>query len=128
MYKRERTPLYDAFFSAPNVDVIQTGIIQETLAQTGETIRPQDARPLSIIMESIFSTNATNYYGDIQNQLNQMNRAVIVESSRQTIMGIGAYKRYIRDITVYPQTNQIPDPVSTSEVGKKIPINNKYAF
>ena len=128
MYKRERTPLYDAFFSAPNVENIQSGIIQETFAKTGETIGRQDARPLSIIMESIFSTNATNYYGDIQNQINQMNRAVILESSRQTVMGVDAYKRYIRDITQNPQVNQLPDPISTSEMGKKMPVNTKYAF
>jgi hypothetical protein len=128
MYRRERTPLYDAFFSAPNIETIQMGIIKETFAKTGENIGRQDARPLTIIMESIYSTNAMDYYGNIQPQLDQMNQAVVVESSRQTIMGVDAYKRYIRDITGYPQVNQLPDPVSTSEVGKKIPMNNKYAF
>lgn len=128
MYKRERTPLYDAFFSAPNTAAIQTGIMKQTYEKTGQQISQQDARPLSIIMESIFATNASDFHGNLQQQIDQMNRATINESVRQTVMGIDAYKRYIRDISEYPQTNQMADPIMVSQTGKKIPMNNKYAF
>ncbi len=126
MYKQTRTPLYDAFFSEFNYSKIQNGIIAATRAQTGQDINPQDARPLTIIMESIYSVNAYNPYGDIKDQVEFMNQQVIRECTRQTVMGISAYKRYIDDIKKPPEPMQNPTLVGT--YGEKMPFNTKIGL
>lgn len=126
MYGKERTPLYDAFFSEFNMNTIQDGIIQRTLEQTGKNINKQDARPLSIIMESVYSVNVYNPYGDIQSQVSAMNNQVIYECTRQTVMGVQAYSRYINDINSQPVP--MNNPAYTSPVGIKIPFNDKIGI
>lgn len=126
MYGKERTPLYDAFFSEFNMNVIQDGIIQRTRDQTGKTINKQDARPLSIIMESVYSVNSYNPYGDIQSQISFMNDVVIKECVKQTVMGVQSYQRYINDINSQPMPMQ--NPQYTSPVGIKMPFNTKLGI
>lgn len=123
---RERTPLYTAFFSDFNISRIQDGIITKTLEQTGKTISPQDARPLTIIMESIFSTNVVNYYSEITKQLDFMNSLVVKECTRQTVMGVQSYMRFINDQSSMPIPGK--NSVMVSEIGNKIPFNNKIGF
>ena len=123
---RERTPLYVAFFSDFNISRIQDGIITKTLEQTGKTISPQDARPLTIIMESIFSTNVVNYYSEITKQLDFMNSLVVKECTRQTVMGVQSYMRFINDQSSMPIPGK--NSVMVSEIGNKIPFNNKIGF
>jgi hypothetical protein len=126
MYKQTRTPLYDAFFSEFNYNTIQNGIITETRIKTGKSINKQDSRPLTIIMESVYSVNAYNPYGNIQAQVESMNKQVIQECTRQTVMGIGAYMRYIQDIKTPPQPMQ--NPTMISSYGEKIPFNTKIGL
>ena len=126
MYHQTKTPLYVAFFSEYNMNVIQDGIISETLDQTGKRISKQDARPLTIIMESVYSVNAPNPYGNIQEQIKRMNKATIMECVKQTVMGIASYSRYINDIN----SNPVPlgNPSYISSVGNKIPFNSKIGI
>ena len=126
MYGKERTPLYDAFFSEFNMNTIQDGIIQRTREQTGKTINKQDARPLTIIMESVYSVNSYNPYGDIQSQISVMNDQVIYECTRQTVMGVQSYQRYINDINSQPMP--MDNPQYTSPVGIKMPFNTKLGL
>lgn len=126
MYGKERTPLYDAFFSEFNMNTIQDGIIRSTQAQTGKTINRQDSRPLSIIMESVYSVNSYNPYGDIQSQISFMNDVVIKECVKQTVMGVQAYQRYINDIGSQPVP--LSNPSYTSPVGIKMPFNTKIGI
>lgn len=126
MYRQTRTPLYDAFFSEFNYNAIQSGIIRETKIKTGTDIKKQDARPLTIIMESVYSLNAYNPYGDIPKQVEFMNKQVIDECTRQTVMGIDAYKRYITDIKSAPEP--MKNPKLVSGYGEKIPFNNKIGI
>ena len=126
MYGKERTPLYDAFFSEFNMNTIQDGIIRYTKEQTGQTINKQDARPLSIIMESVYSVNSYNPYGDIQSQISFMNEVVIKECVKQTVMGVQSYQRYIKDINSQPIP--LTNPQYTSPVGIKMPFNTKLGL
>lgn len=126
MYRQTRTPLYDAFFSEFNYNTIQNGIIAETRAKTGKEINKQDARPLTIIMESVYSVNAYNPYGDIQAQVDSMNKQVVQECSRQTIMGVNAYARYIEDLKTPPEPMQNPKLITN--YGEKIPFNTKIGL
>jgi hypothetical protein len=126
MYKQSRTPLYNAFFSEFNYNTIQNGIISETKAKTGKDINEQDARPLTIIMESIYSVNSYNPYGDIQAQVESMNTQVIRECTRQTVMGVQAYQRYIGDLSSAPTPMSNPEMVST--YGNKMPFNGKIGL
>jgi hypothetical protein len=105
---------------------IQNGIITKTLEQTGKKISAQDARPLTIIMDSIFSTNAVNYYTNLPNQIEFMNNLVIKECTRQTVMGVQSYMRFISDQSGMP----IPanNSILVSSVGNKIPFNNKIGL
>jgi len=123
---REQTPLYTAFYSDFNISRIQDGIIALTLERTGKTISPQDARPLTIIMESIFSTNAVNYYADIPRQIDFMNGLVVKECTRQTVMGVQSYMRFISDQQGMPMPND--NSILVSGVGNKIPFNTKIGF
>lgn len=126
MYHQTKTPLYVAFFSEYNMNVIQEAIISKTYEQTKQTISKQDARPLTIIMESVYSVNSANPYGNIQQQIKFMNQRVVVECVRQTTMGVSAYARYINDISTTP----IPlgNPTFISSVGNKIPFNSKIGI
>lgn len=126
MYRQTRTPLYDAFFSEFNYNVIQSGIIRETKIKTGKDLKKQDARPLTIIMESVYSLNAYNPYGDISSQVDFMNKQVIQECAKQTVMGIEAYQRYITDIRSAPEPMNNPKLVGT--YGEKIPVNTKIGI
>jgi hypothetical protein len=123
---RERTPLYIAFYSSFNMSRIQDGIVELTRERTGKSISPQDARPLTIIMESIFSTNAVNYYSDIPRQIEFMNSLVVKECTRQTVMGVQSYMRFINDQQSMPVPND--NSVLVSSVGNKIPFNTKIGL
>lgn len=126
MYGKQRTPLYDAFFSEFNMNTIQDGIIRRTREQTGQDINKQDARPLSIIMESVYSVNSYNPYGEIQSQILFMNDVVVQECVKQTVMGVKSYQRYMNDIKSQP----IPmnNPEYTSTFGNKMPFNTKIGL
>ena len=126
MYHQTKTPLYVAFFSEYNINAIQEGIISKTYEQTKQEISKQDARPLTIIMESVYSVNSVNPYGDIQQQIKLMNQRVIAECVKQIIMGISAYNRYINDISTTP--NPLGNPTFISSVGNKIPFNTKIGL
>lgn len=126
MYGKERTPLYDAFFSEFNMNTIQEGIIQKTREQTGKTINKQDARPLSIIMDSVYSVNSYNPYGDIQSQITFMNDVVVQECVKQTVMGVRSYQRYINDIKSQP--TPLDNPAYMSGFGNKMPFNDKIGL
>jgi hypothetical protein len=77
-------------------------------------------------MESVYSVNAYNPYGDIPVQVDFMNKQVIQECTRQTVMGIGAYTRYIQDIKAPLQPMQ--NPTMISNYGEKIPFNTKIGL
>lgn len=126
MYRQIKTPLYVAFFSEYNMNVIQDAIIDKTFEYTKQRISKQDARPLTIIMESVYSVNAANPYGNVQDQIKIMNQRVVTECVKQTTMGVSAYTRYINDISTNPMP--IGNPVYSSTFGNKIPFNSKLGL
>lgn len=124
MYKQERNPLYMTFFSRENLNRIQSNIQRETANQTGITIGRQNDNDLLAIMNSVFSVNSWNPYGELDNQINFMNSKVTEKAVSQIKSGMLSYKMYLKDISSTPVPSDLP--VNTSSYGKKIGINNKW--
>ena len=118
MYKQESNPLYRAFFSEENADTIQRGI-QSSVKQTlGVTVGNQNPADLFAIMGSVYSVNITNPYGNIQQQVQNMNRIVITKCAEQVVSGVRSYQMYLNDISKQPVPSALP--MSTTSCGKKL--------
>ena len=118
MYKQESNPLYRAFFSEENADTIQR-CIQSSVKQTlGVTVGNQNPADLFAIMGSVYSVNITNPYGNIQQQVQNMNRIVITKCAEQVVSGVRSYQMYLNDISKQPVPSALP--MSTTSYGKKL--------
>lgn len=125
MYKQESNPLHSWFFSSRNVDQIQNSIRREVANQTGVSIGRQNDNDLLAIMNSVYSVNSWNPYGDYENQLKFMNSKVGEKAVSQIRSGILSYKMYLNDISRQPVPSDLP--VNTSIYGKKLSIDNRFA-
>ncbi len=124
-YIKERTPLWQAFFSSQNVQNIQNGLQDTILRETGYRIDPQKEDDLLAFMGKVY-TNYSRSYADrsIAEQVRTMNAAVIQETSQQVKSGILQQMYYLRDRSTGLRV--LDQPVNTSTYGKKIPINDKF--
>ncbi len=124
-YIKERTPLWQAFFSSQNVQNIQNGLQDTVLRETGYRIDPQKEDDLLAFMGKVY-TNYSRSYADrsIAEQVRVMNAAVIQETSQQVKSGILQQMYYLRDRSTGLRV--LDQPVNTSTYGKKIPINDKF--
>lgn len=124
-YIKERTPLWQAFFSSQNVQNIQNGLQDTVLRETGYRIDPQKEDDLLAFMGKVY-TNYSRSYADrsIAEQVRTMNAAVIQETSQQVKSGILQQMYYLRDRSTGLRV--LDQPVNTSTYGKKIPINDKF--
>lgn len=124
-YIKERTPLWQAFFSGQNISTIQIGLRDAVIRDTGYKIDPQSEDDLRAIMGKVY----TNYYrstGSVPEQVRIMNMAVIKETSEQVKSGILQQMYYLRDRSTGLRV--LDQPVNTSTYGKKVPINDKFLF
>ncbi len=124
-YIKERTPLWQAFFSSQNVQNIQNGLQDTILRETGYRIDHQKEDDLLAFMGKVY-TNYSRSYADrsIAEQVRTMNAAVIQETSQQVKSGILQQMYYLRDRSTGLRV--LDQPVNTSTYGKKIPINDKF--
>lgn len=124
-YIKERTPLWQAFFSSQNVQNIQNGLQDTILRETGYRIDHQKEDDLLAFMGKVY-TNYSRSYADrsIAEQVRVMNAAVIQETSQQVKSGILQQMYYLRDRSTGLRV--LDQPVNTSTYGKKIPINDKF--
>ncbi len=124
-YIKERTPLWQAFFSSQNVQNIQNGLQDTILRETGYRIDHQKEDDLLAFMGKVY-TNYSRSYADrsISEQVRTMNAAVIQETSQQVKSGILQQMYYLRDRSTGLRV--LDQPVNTSTYGKKIPINDKF--
>lgn len=118
MFKQEGNPLYTAFFSEENADAIQRGIQSEVYKAVGVNVQKQNGADLFALMGSVYSVNTANPYGNIQQQVANMNRITVSKAAAQVVSGIRSYQMYISDISSRPVPNSLP--VNTSSYGKKI--------
>tara|TARA_Y100000817_G_C16838320_1_gene536813 strand:- start:928 stop:1416 length:489 start_codon:yes stop_codon:yes gene_type:complete len=102
-----------AFFSVENIDSLQQQLIKgvHEESRTRFQIGKQDEDTLKIIMRSIFLQNSRNLPGNIQMQINELNKHVLDYAIPQIIGEAEAYIKYKNDVS----TLAVPlsRPVST---------------
>jgi hypothetical protein len=124
-YIKERTPLWQTFFSSQNIVSIQNGLRDQVIRDTGYRIDPQSEDDLRAIMGKVY-TNYSRSSGSIPEQVRTMNAVVIRETAEQVKSGILQQMYYLRDRSTGLRV--LDQPVNTSTYGKKVPINNKFLF
>jgi len=124
-YIKERTPLWQAFFSTQNVQNVQIALRDAVKRETGYAIDPQKEDDILAFMGKVY-TNYSRSYTDrsIAEQVRIMNAAVVQETSQQVKSGIMQQIYYLRDRSTGLRV--LDQPVNTSTYGKKIPINDKF--
>lgn len=124
-YIKERTPLWQAFFSNQNVQNIQIALRDAVKRETGYAIDPQKEDDILAFMGKVY-TNYSRSYTDrsIAEQVRIMNAAVVQETSQQVKSGIMQQIYYLRDRSTGLRV--LDQPVNTSTYGKKVPINDKF--
>jgi len=92
-----RTPLFDSFFSAYNIERIQTQLRIIVKEKTGYTIDRQDTNQLIICMRAIFVMHANPNPDDVTSETRRLNAHVLAEIVPMVGTGISSYLGYVRD-------------------------------
>ena len=102
--------LYRSTFSVENIDSLQQQLIKGVYeeSRTRFQIGKQDEDTLKIIMRSIFLQNSRNLPGNIQMQINELNKHVLDYAIPQIIGEAEAYIKYKNDVSTLavPLSNQ----------------------
>ena len=117
--QQTQTPLNSLYFSEFNLNLLQKAIREKFKKLTGGiAIDYQDPSDLLAIMRAVFVDNSRDPYGDVCNQVQQMNEVVIKTAINQINTGVSQYLGYIKDIgtPVQPLSN----PINTSTHGNKL--------
>tara|TARA_B100001113_G_scaffold349599_1_gene345230 strand:- start:255 stop:647 length:393 start_codon:yes stop_codon:yes gene_type:complete len=113
------TPLSSAFFSAQNMDSIQTNIRYQVWLQSGKkyVIGKQSPEELTVIMRSIFLQNSRNQENDILGQVKELNVITINYAIKRVFSELNQYVAYNKEIS---QGRQIMEhSVNTSIRGNR---------
>lgn len=124
--KQCETPLNTLFFSEFNQNLLQRGIRQAFKNKTGIAIDRQNTDDLYSIMRVVFINNSGDHHTRVNEQVKMMNTRVIETALTQIQTGVSQYMAYVQDI----DTIAVPlaQPINTSNVGKKIPKNEKIGI
>jgi hypothetical protein len=124
--KQCETPLNTLFFSEFNQNLLQRGIRQAFKNKTGIAIDRQNSDDLYSIMRVVFINNSGDHHSRVNEQVRFMNSRVIDTAIAQIQTGVSQYMAYVQDI----DTIAVPlaQPINTSNVGKKIPKNEKIGI
>ena len=113
----EKTPLNQAFFSAPNFQIIQNAIRFKVYKESGEVIDPVSNDDLFMIMRAIYLQYGRNLPDDIPKQIEELNARVTNWSSPKILAEISMYKMYLKDISGLPVP--LAHPVNQSGAGTR---------
>ena len=117
----ERTPLSDAFFSADNIAVIKSLLVERVYQRSGGlyTITPeaQSTEALMNVMSSVYMDNARNLPDNIPQQVAEINALVLKDIVPRVISNIKMSLTYRRDASNQPLT--MDRPMWTSSAGKR---------
>lgn len=114
------SPLLRAFFSLPNVDVIQNrlrGVIRE---KTRYVIDRQSDTDLAVIMRKVYAENASNGADTaeaVRREVGRLNDIVLGVVVPMVASGVAGYLNYLRDASRLPEP--IPRGQQTSIKGTK---------
>lgn len=91
----QASPLSDAFFSAQNVEHLQTRLRDVILEKTGYAIDRQSDEQLLIVMRYVFMQSARHEGGS--REVRRLNELVLVEIVPQVGSSLAQYLAYLRD-------------------------------
>lgn len=116
--KSQETPLSRIFFRQDNVNKIQTMLRTAFKRETGISIDKQNPRDVLAFMRYVYINNFFDPYGNIEVQVNDLNRKTVQKMIPQVREGVSAYIFYLRDSSTLSQPGELP--VNTSTTGNKL--------
>ena len=90
------TPLSKSFFSASNMDSIQSSLRIVVREKTGYVIGRQSEEQVALIMRSVFTLYA-NSGAPVNDEVRRLNAYVLNQLAPMVGTGIAAYLGYVRD-------------------------------
>lgn len=115
----ETTTLNQVFLSPENINLVQGLIRYSVWQQSGKkhNIGRQNDDDLLIIMRSIYFQYAKNIQGNYKEQINELNRLVVLEATPRILSEIEAHLNYLEDAsTMY---TPLEHPTNLSNAGRK---------
>jgi hypothetical protein len=121
----EHSPLSQVFFSAENVQRLQTQIrkaVFERSQPKGYVIDAQSVDELKIIMRAIYLQYARNLPNNLAGQVADLNAKVVDWSAPHILSAVDHYYYYLDDISKMP--TPLSQPQNLSRAGtKSLPMN-----
>lgn len=90
------TPLSGSFFSASNMDVIQSNLRIIVREKTGYVIGRQSEEQVALVMRGVFTLYA-NSGAPVDHEVKRLNALVLSQLAPMVGTGIAAYLGYVRD-------------------------------
>jgi hypothetical protein len=113
----EANPLNQAYFSAPNFQIIQNAIRKTVYDKTGEIIDPVSTDDLFMVMRAIYLQYGRNLSTHIREQIEELNTRVVTWCVPKIVAEVQMYKTYKKDITSMPIP--LAHPMNQSSAGTR---------
>jgi hypothetical protein len=113
----EANPLNQAYFSAPNFQIIQNAIRKMVYDKTGDVIDPVGTDDLFMVMRAIYLQYGRNLPTQIREQIAELNERVVTWCVPKIVAEINMYKTYKKDISTMPVP--MAHPVNQSGAGTR---------
>lgn len=92
------TPLGTAFFCPSNQEIIQKMIYMDVFKQTGMKIDRQNTDDLLSFMRTAYLSNASDFYNNIPQQLNFINKRTSQLATPLVVTGVRQHVAYIAQL------------------------------
>lgn len=113
----EANTLNQAYFSAPNFQIVQNAIRKSVYDKTGEIIDPVSTDDLFMVMRAIYLQYGRNLPTQIREQITELNERVVTWCVPKIVAEVNMYKTYKKDITSLPVP--MAHPVNQSGAGTR---------
>jgi hypothetical protein len=121
----EKTPMNQAFFSAPNFQIIQNKIRKDVFDKSGEIIDPVSTDDLFMVMRAIYLQESRNLPTNIKEQIDELNNRVATWCVPKIVAEVSMYRTYAKDISTLPIP--LAHPVNQSPAGTRtLPFKNFF--
>jgi hypothetical protein len=111
----EISPLSKSFFSKENIDIIQNGIRAGVYQMSNQqfVIGNQSYDELKIIMRAVFLQNSVNLATNLNQQIHELNQAVLQYCVPRVFGEAKGYMKYLHDVSTLPVP--MSTPMSTNK-------------
>lgn len=116
-----QSPLWTAFFTQDNMNILQKAIYDFVLQQTGYQIQPQNPADLQILMRDVFMKTYYDTMRDVTVQVDAMNTEVVKRAYNIILPKIHSFLYYNQNSGTIPPP--APLPVNVSTAGLKLAQN-----